>query len=82
MLHVTPESAIGGPLAYVRNGDRIRLSVANKRIDLLVSEQDIKQRLAAHVPPDPPTRGYAALYYKSVTQAPLGCDFDFLAQEP
>ena len=82
VLHVAPESSIGGPLAAVRNGDRIRLSVADKRIDLLVSEQELKQRLAAHVPPQGPARGYAALYHKSVTQAPQGCDFDFLAKEP
>jgi len=82
VLHVAPEAAIGGPLAAVRNGDRIRLSVANKRIDLLVSEQEIKQRLGAHVPPKAPIRGYAALYYKSVSQAPQGCDFDFLMKEP
>jgi len=79
VLHVAPEAAIGGPLAAVRNGDRIRLSVAGKRIDLLVDEQELKHRLAGYVPPPPPSRGYAALYHKSVTQAPAGCDFDFLA---
>ena len=79
VLHVAPEASIGGPLAAVRNGDRIRLSVGSKRIDLLVDEQELKQRLAGHVPPLPPSRGYAALYHKSVTQAPEGCDFDFLA---
>ena len=78
VLHVAPESAIGGPLAAVRGGDRIRLSVADKRIDLLVSEQEIKQRLASHALLPAPARGYAALYYKSVLQAPDGCDFDFL----
>ncbi|HSS12952.1 MAG TPA: dihydroxy-acid dehydratase, partial [Rhizomicrobium sp.] len=78
VLHVAPESAIGGPLAAVRNGDRIRLSVSGKRIDLLISEQELKQRLAGHVAPPSPARGYAALYHKSVTQAPEGCDFDFL----
>jgi dihydroxy-acid dehydratase len=79
VLHVAPEAAAGGPLAAVRNGDRIRLSVADKRIDLLVGDEELKHRLAAHVPPEPPARGYAALYHKSVTQAPQGCDFDFLA---
>jgi len=78
VLHVAPESAIGGPLAAVRNGDKIRLSVAGKRIDLLVSEQEIKQRLAAHVSSKAPVRGYAALYHRSILQAPSGCDFDFL----
>jgi dihydroxy-acid dehydratase len=78
VLHVAPEAAIGGPLAAVRNGDRIRLSVANKRIDLLVDEREIKRRLDAHKPPATPARGYAALYRRSVLQAPEGCDFDFL----
>jgi dihydroxy-acid dehydratase len=79
VLHVAPEAGIGGPLAAVCNGDRIRLSVANKRIELLVSDQEIRKRLAGHVGPAAPSRGYAALYQKSVTQAPSGCDFDFLA---
>jgi len=78
VLHVAPESAIGGPLAAVRNGDRICLSVAKKSIELLVSAEEIQKRLAVHVRPDAPSRGYAALYHKSVTQAPDGCDFDFL----
>jgi dihydroxy-acid dehydratase len=79
VLHVAPEAAIGGALAAVRNGDRIRLSVAAKTIDLLISKEELAKRLANHVPPRTPARGYAALYQKSVTQAPSGCDFDFLA---
>ncbi len=79
VLHVAPEAAIGGPLAAVRDGDRIRLSVKEKRIDLLVAPEEIAQRLAAHEPPPAPKRGYKALYRRSVTQAPEGCDFDFLA---
>jgi dihydroxy-acid dehydratase len=79
VLHVAPEAAIGGALAAVRNGDRIRLSVAAKTIDLLISKEELAKRLANHVPPPTPARGYAALYQKSVTQAPSGCDFDFLA---
>jgi len=79
ILHVAPEAAVGGPLAAVRNGDRIRLSVQEKRIDLLVDEKTIAARLAGVVPLATPRRGYAALYQKSVTQAPEGCDFDFLA---
>jgi dihydroxy-acid dehydratase len=78
VLHVSPEAAIGGPLAAVRNGDRIRLSVANKSIDLLVAEDEIKKRLQGHAGSPAPARGYAALYHKSVSQAPSGCDFDFL----
>lgn len=82
VLHVAPEAAIGGPLAAVRNGDRIRLSVAEKRIDLLVDAAEIRRRLTGFVPPPEPARGYKALYRRSVMQAPEGCDFDFLAKPP
>ena len=82
VLHVAPEAAIGGPLAAVRSGDRIRLSVAEKRIDLLVDPAELARRLAGHTPPPVPARGYKALYRRAVTQAPEGCDFDFLAGEP
>jgi dihydroxy-acid dehydratase len=78
VLHVAPEAAVGGPLAAVRNGDRIRLSVANKRVDLLVDDAEIQRRLANFSPPPMPARGYKALYRRSVLQAPQGCDFDFL----
>ena len=78
VLHVSPEAAVGGPLAAVRNGDRIRLSVEKKRIDLLVDEAEIRRRLDAFEPPPAPQRGYKALYRRSVLQAPDGCDFDFL----
>jgi dihydroxy-acid dehydratase len=78
VLHVAPEAAVGGPLAAVQNGDRIALSVANRRLDLLVDEREIARRLAARPAPTPPSRGYAALYHRSVLQAPQGCDFDFL----
>jgi len=79
VLHAAPEAAVGGPLSVVQNGDRIRLSVRNKRIDLLVDQSEISKRLAARKPVEPPRRGYAALYQSTVTQAPQGCDFDFLA---
>ena len=82
VLHIAPEAAVGGPLAAVRNGDRIRLSVADKRIDLLIGEEELKSRLSSHAPPAAPSRGYAALYQRCVTQAPDGCDFDFLAGQP
>ena len=82
VLHVAPEAAIGGPLAAVRTGDRIRLSVANKTIDLLVPAEEIARRLSNLAPPPVPKRGYRNLYRRSVLQAPLGCDFDFLAGEP
>jgi dihydroxy-acid dehydratase len=81
VLHVAPEAAVGGPLAAVRNGDRIRLSVSQKRIDLLVSEADIRRRLADWQPPRRPKRGYMALYRNTVLQAPQGCDLDFLVGE-
>ncbi|CAM2855426.1 6-deoxy-6-sulfo-D-gluconate dehydratase [Methylobacterium mesophilicum] len=78
VLHIAPEAAIGGPLGAVRDGDRIRLSIRDKRIDLLVDETEIARRLADHRPPPAPKRGYKALYRRTVTQAPEGCDFDFL----
>ena len=78
VLHIAPEAAVGGPLAAVRNGDRIRLSIANKQISLLVEEAEIKRRLADYRPPPAPARGYKSLYRRTVLQAPDGCDFDFL----
>ncbi|MGB6102331.1 MAG: IlvD/Edd family dehydratase [Pusillimonas sp.] len=79
VLHVTPESAIGGPLAYVQNGDRIRLSVKRREIALLVSDDEMARRKAA-APVVPPTadRGYKKLFLDTVTQADQGVDFDFL----
>ena len=79
VLHVTPESAIGGPLAYVQNGDRIRLSVSNREISLLVSDEELNRRKAAN-PITAPTadRGYKKLFLETVTQADKGVDFDFL----
>jgi dihydroxyacid dehydratase/phosphogluconate dehydratase len=79
VLHVTPESAIGGPLAHVRNGDRIRLSVARREINLLVSDDELARR-ARENPVVPPSaeRGYRKLFLSSVTQADQGVDFDFL----
>ena len=79
VLHVSPESAAGGPLALVRGGDRIRLSVKERRIDLVVSREELKKRKAAwKAPAAPPARGYARLYMDHVLQAEHGCDFDFL----
>ena len=77
-LHVSPEAAVGGALAAVRNGDRIRLSVRDKRLDVLVDDDELARRLRDHVPPPQPERGYEALYRQNVTQAPEGCDFAFL----
>jgi dihydroxy-acid dehydratase len=79
VLHVSPEAATGGALALVKNGDRIRLSVKERRIDLVVSEEELRKRKSAWKPPvTPPTRGYAKLYMDHVLQAEHGCDFDFL----
>ncbi|AIQ93263.1 MULTISPECIES: dihydroxy-acid dehydratase [Methylobacterium] len=80
VLHVAPEAAVGGPLAAVRDGDRIRLSIRDRRVDLLVEADEIARRLADHRPPPAPARGYKALYRRTVTQAPHGCDFDFLTK--
>jgi dihydroxy-acid dehydratase len=79
VLHVTPEAAIGGPLAFVQNGDRIRLSVKNREISLLVSAEELARR-AAQSPVVEPTaeRGYRKLFLQTVTQADQGVDFDFL----
>jgi dihydroxy-acid dehydratase len=79
VLHVSPEAAVGGPLALVRNGDRIKISVKERRIDLLVGDAELQKRKAAWKPPvTAPTRGYAKLYMDHVLQAEHGCDFDFL----
>jgi dihydroxy-acid dehydratase len=83
VLHVSPEAAAGGPLALVRNGDRIRLSVRERKIDLLVPEAELASRKAAWKPPAAtPQRGYAKLYMQHVLQAEHGCDFDFLRKAP
>jgi dihydroxy-acid dehydratase len=79
VLHVTPESAIGGPLAHVRSGDRIRLSVSQREIALLVSDEELAKR-AKEKPVQAPTaeRGYEKMFQQAVTQADEGVDFDFL----
>jgi dihydroxy-acid dehydratase len=81
VLHIAPESAIGGPLAIVQTGDRITLDVEARRIDLLIDDAEIESRLAAwnKLPPrETPVRGYAKLFDQCVLQADQGCDFDFL----
>jgi dihydroxy-acid dehydratase len=82
VLHVAPDAAAGGPLALVRTGDRIRLSVRERRLDLLVEAGELERRRHA-LPPAPPApeRGYARLYAESVLQADRGCDFAFLQPE-
>ena len=82
VLHVTPESAVGGPLAYVRTGDRIRLSVSRRQLQWLVSDEEIARR-REQAPITAPTaaRGYRKLFLQSITQADQGVDFDFLRSE-
>jgi dihydroxy-acid dehydratase len=79
VLHVSPEAAAGGPLALVKNGDRIRISVERRQIDLLVAAPELARRKSAwRAPVGMPARGYAQLYMQHVLQAEQGCDFDFL----
>jgi dihydroxy-acid dehydratase len=79
VLHTAPESALGGPLAIVRNGDEIELDVANRRITLHVPAAEIARRLREFQPAPPKyDRGYGRLFLEHVNQANLGCDFDFL----
>lgn len=82
ILHAAPEAAVGGPLAVVRSGDPIRLDVANRRLDVLISEEEMRARLAQWSPPARQhLRGYPRLYIDHVLQAHEGCDFDFLRPE-
>jgi dihydroxy-acid dehydratase len=79
VLHISPESAVGGPLALVRTGDMIDLDVAQRRLHLEVSEAELAERRAAWKPvAELPKRGFTRLYQQHVTQAHEGCDFDFL----
>jgi len=81
VLHITPESAVGGPLALVKNGDMIRLDVAKRSIDLLVDAAELEKRRVALAPvatPEWTKRGYAYLFNETILQADEGCDFDFM----
>jgi dihydroxy-acid dehydratase len=79
VLHVTPEAAVGGPLALVESGDPVRLDVASRRLDLAVDEAELDRRRAAWTPPErKDDRGYRRLYEDQVLQANHGCDFAFL----
>jgi dihydroxy-acid dehydratase len=79
VLHVAPESAVGGPLGLVQDGDQIELDVAGRRLHLYVDEAELARRQTVWQPPEPAYhRGYGRLYLEHVTQAPSGCDFDFL----
>jgi dihydroxy-acid dehydratase len=79
ILHVSPESYVGGPLALVRTGDEIEVDVARRRIHLHVSDEELGRRRAAWTPPPPRyARGYGAMFSEHIAQADQGCDFDFL----
>jgi dihydroxy-acid dehydratase len=79
ILHVAPESFVGGPLAFVQTGDEIEVDVAARRIHLHVSDAELARRRAAWKQPAPRyPRGYGALYSAHIGQADIGCDFDFL----
>jgi L-arabonate dehydrase len=78
VLHVAPESAVGGPLALIETGDRIRVDVAARTLDVLVDDAELERRRAAWSPPTHDERGYRRLYTDHVMQANEGCDLDFL----
>jgi dihydroxy-acid dehydratase len=78
VLHCSPESAVGGPLAFVRDGDLISLDVEKRRIDLLVDSEELERRRAEFVAPDIPARGWRRLYALHVLPASEGADLDFL----
>lgn len=81
VLHVAPEAAAGGPLSLVRDGDPIRLDVAAGVLELLVDSAELESRDPVLAAGNPPRRGYDLLYWQHVSQAPEGCDFDFLRAE-
>ena len=82
VLHVAPESFVGGPLALVRNGDMIAVDIPARTIDLCVSDDEMAARRAAWVPPPPRyERGYGWMFSKHISQADTGCDFDFLRSD-
>jgi dihydroxy-acid dehydratase len=78
ILHVSPEAALGGPLALVRNGDRIRVDIPNRRVDLVVDDAELERRRCQLVLPEPPERGWRRLYAQTVNQASDGADLGFL----
>jgi dihydroxy-acid dehydratase len=79
ILHISPEAAIGGPLAAVQNGDSIRLDVEKRRLDLLIPEDELRRRMGAWRPPAKKyRRGYYTMFLDHILQADKGCDFDFL----
>lgn len=82
VLHVAPESFVGGPLALIRTGDIIEIDIPNRRLDVLISDEEMAERRAAWVAPEPRyQRGYGWMFSKHIEQADKGCDFDFLKTE-
>jgi dihydroxy-acid dehydratase len=80
VLHVSPESYVGGPLALARSGDVIAIDVPGRTLELAVPDAELQRRRAAWTPPKPRfERSYGALYHRHIGQAETGCDFDFLA---
>lgn len=79
VLHVSPESFVGGPLALLKNGDMVRLDLPNRSLDMLVPDEELEERRKALTLPEPRfERGYGYMFSRHVTQADQGCDFDFL----
>jgi dihydroxy-acid dehydratase len=79
VLHIAPESFVGGPLAFVRDGDIIELDVPERRLSIRLDDDELSRRRAAWKPPEPQyLRGFGQMYSLHVTQADRGCDFDFL----
>ena len=82
VLHVAPESFVGGPLALLKTGDMVRLDLPNRSLDMLVDEEEIARRRAAWTPPEPRfERGWGYMFSRHVTQADKGCDFDYLERD-
>ena len=82
VLHVAPESYVGGPLALLRTGDIIEIDVPSRRINMRVSEEELARRRAVWTPPPPRfDRGYGWMFNRHIRQANEGCDFDFLKTE-
>ena len=83
VLHISPEAAVGGPLAALRTGDLVRLDVPERRLDLMVADDELQQRLRSWRPaPRRFRRGYYTMFLEHVLQAHEGCDFDFLRGQP
>ena len=82
VLHIAPESFVGGPLALLQNGDQVEIDIPNRGLNVLVSDEVLAERRAAWRAPEPRyERGYGWLYSRHIEQADKGCDFDFLRAE-